>query len=66
MSRFEKLKAEIAEMSVEEFTNKFIAGNNNKMKEYICGDINHPHAHCTKNDDYDCLRCINEYLESEV
>ena len=66
MTNFEKLKAELAEMSAEDFTKKFIAGGVNRVKEHICGDIKHPHAHCTKNDDYDCLKCIKEYLESEV
>ena len=61
MIRFEKVKKEISEMSLDEFMKHFISGKG--LREYICGDIKVPHALC-KNADYDCLVCIREYLES--
>ena len=64
MTRFENLKAEITEMSLDDFMKNFITGKG--MKEYICGDILHPHAHCTKTDDYSCLECLKEYLRGEA
>lgn len=63
MDRFESLKKEISAMTFDEFFKHFISGKG--IREYICGDIRVPHAQC-KNTDYDCLKCIKAYLESEV
>lgn len=64
MTQFEKLKSEIAEMDIDKFLNYFISEFG--MKLYICGEIKHPKAHCTKTDDYDCMECLKEYLRGEV
>lgn len=64
MTRFENLKAEISEMSLDDFMKNFVTGKG--MRDYICGDIKHPHAHCTKTDDYSCVECLKEYLRGEV
>lgn len=63
MTRYDKLKAEINAMSLDEFFKHFISGKG--IRDYICGDIKVPHAQC-KNADYDCLECIKAYLEGEV
>ena len=63
MTQFDKLKAEISEMSLDEFFKHFILGVG--IREYICGDIRVPHAQC-QNADYDCLECIKAYLEGTV
>lgn len=64
MTRFEKLKSEIAEMSLDDFVKHFITGKG--MKDYICGDIFSPQAHCTKTDDYSCLECLREFLRGDA
>lgn len=64
MTQFEKIKAEISEMSLDDFAKHFITGNG--VKEYVCGEIKHPQAHCTKTDDYSCLECLKEYLRGEA
>jgi hypothetical protein len=64
MTQFEKLKSEIAEMDIDKFLTLFISEIG--MKQYICGEIKHPKAHCTKTDDYRCAECLREYLRSEV
>ena len=64
MTQFDKLKAEIDKMDVDKFMNTFISGRG--MRDYICGDIKHPYAHCTKTDDYSCLACLREFLRGEV
>ena len=69
MIQFEKLKTEINEMDVDTFIKHFITRKGDKdgaVKDYICGNIKHPQAHCTKNDDYSCLECLREFLKSEV
>lgn len=63
MIRYDKLKAEIYEMSLDDFIKHFISGKG--IREYICGDIRVPHAQC-QNADYDCLECIKAYLEGNV
>ena len=64
MTQFEKLKSEIAEMSFDDFYKHFIVGEG--VREYICGEIKHPIAHCTNNADHDCLECLKTYLKGEV
>lgn len=63
MIRYDKLKTEISEMSLDDFVKHFISGKG--IREYICGDIRVPHAQC-QNADYDCLECIKAYLEGNV
>lgn len=63
MTRYDKLKAEISAMSLDEFFEHFISGKG--IREYICGDIRVPHAQC-QNTDYYCLECIKDYLKGEV
>ena len=63
MTRYDKLKAEISAMSLDDFMKHFISGKG--IREYICGDIKVPHAQC-KNTDYICNDCILEYLKSEA
>lgn len=65
MTQFDKLKQEISAMSLDEFFKHFISGKGG-AKDYICGNIKHPQAHCTKTDDYSCLECLREFLRSEV
>lgn len=64
MTRFEKLKKEISEMSLEDFMKHFVSGEG--VKDYICSDIKVPHAHCVKHQEHNCTECIKAYLESEV
>ncbi|MEE0899255.1 MAG: hypothetical protein U0L88_16730 [Acutalibacteraceae bacterium] len=64
MTQFEKLKAEITEMSLDDFMSNFVTGKG--MREYICSDIKYPHAHCTKTDDYSCIECLKEHLRGEA
>ena len=64
MTRYDKLKAEINAMSLDDFIKHFFAKDG--MREYVCGQIKHPNAHCTKTDDYSCMECLKEYLKSEV
>ena len=65
MTQFEKLKAEIIVMDVDAFIKHFITRKDG-AKDYICGCIKHPQAHCTKTNDYSCMECLREYLRSEV
>lgn len=65
MTQFEKLKAEINEMDVDTFIKHFITRKGG-AKDFICGDIKHPQAHCTKTDDYSCMECLREHLRGEV
>ena len=62
MNRFEQLKEEIANMNLDDFMKNFVIDT---MKDYICGGIRHPQAHCS-NEDYVCGDCLRSYLESEV
>ena len=64
MNRFEELKKEIAEMSTDDFIKNFITGQG--MRDYICGAIEGKVAECCQNNDYDCLHCIRNFLNSEV
>lgn len=64
MTQFEKLKQEISAMSLDEFFKHYISGKG--IRGYICGEIGHPIAHCTKADDYSCLECLKEYLRGEA
>ena len=64
MTQFEKLKQEISAMSLDEFFKHYISGKG--IREYICGEIRHPIAHCTKADDYSCMECLREYLRGEA
>ena len=65
MTQFEKLKAEINGMDVDTFIKHCITRKGG-AKDYICGNIKHPQAHCTKTDDYSCLECLRGFLRSEV
>lgn len=65
MTQFEKLKAEINEMDINTFIKHFITRKGG-AKDFICGDIKHPQAHCTKTDDYSCMECLREFLRGEV
>jgi hypothetical protein len=64
MTQFEKLKQEISAMSLDDFIKLFIKRKDG-VKEFVCSDIKHPKAHCTKTDDYSCTECLREYLKSE-
>ena len=64
MNRFEQLKEEIANMSLDDFIKNFVSGQG--MRDYICGGIKSDDAECCQNNDYICLRCIRNYFESEV
>lgn len=63
MTRYDKLKQEISAMSLEDFVKHFVSGKG--VKDYICGEIRVPYAHCSKQD-YVCVDCIIEYLKGEV
>lgn len=65
MTQFEKLKAEINDMDIDTFIKHFITRKGG-AKDYICGCIKHPQAHCTKTDDYSCAACLKEFLRGEV
>lgn len=65
MTQFEKLKSEINDMDIDTFIKHFISRKEG-VREYICGNIKHPKAHCTKTDDYSCMECLREYLRGEV
>lgn len=64
MNGFEQLKEEIANMSVDDFIKNFVSGQG--IRDYICGGINVKSAECCNNENYVCLRCIRNHLESEV
>lgn len=64
MTKFEELKNEIAEMDLDQFMSLFISGRG--MRDYVCGDIKHPHSQCTKSDDYNCLQCLRDFLRSNA
>lgn len=65
MTHFDKLKAEIAKMSIDDFM-KYFVSQKDGAKSYICADIKHPQAHCTKTDDYSCMACLREHLRSDT
>ena len=65
MTQFEKLKFEISIMDIDTFIKHFVTRKGG-AKDYICGNIKHPQAHCTKTDDYSCLECLRGFLRGEV
>lgn len=60
MTKFEELKKEINEMSLDDFIKHIVAEG---AKDYICSDIKHPNAFCTKKQEYNCEECIKAYLK---
>ncbi len=64
MTRFEKVKKEISEMSLNDFMKFFVSDEG--VKDYICSGIKVPHAHCIGHKEHDCTECIKAYLEGEA
>lgn len=64
MTRFEELKKEISEMSLDDFMKHFVPDEG--VKDYICSDIKVPHAHCIGHKEHNCNECIKAYLEGDV
>lgn len=62
MTKFEELKKEISEMSLDDFIKCFIMGEG--TKNYICSDIKVPHAQCINHQEHNCIECIRAYLNS--
>lgn len=63
MTRYDKLKAEINAMSLNEFIKHFVAED---TKDYICSEIKVPHAQCINHQQHNCTECIKAYLGSVV
>ena len=63
MIRYDKLKAEISEMSLGDFIKSFVAEG---TKDYICSEIKVPHAHCMNHQEHNCVDCVTAYLEGNV
>ena len=63
MTRFEELKKEISEMSLDDFIKNFVAED---MKNYICSEIKVPHAQCINHQEHNCVECIKAHLGSVV
>ena len=66
MTNFEKIKAKISEMDIDEFI-EFTGGEN--CENALCKEIGMNYARCNRNKpnhDWDCGKCIRNYLESEV
>ena len=64
MTQFDKLKAEISAMSLDDFMRTYV--DNEDIKDFICSDIKVPYAHCIGHQEHNCTECIKAYLESEV
>lgn len=60
MPKFEELKKEIYEMSLDDFMKLVGEG----IKDYICSDIKVPNAKCINHQEYDCIECIRAYLQN--
>lgn len=60
MTKFEELKKEILEMSLDDFMKHFVSDEG--VKDYICSDIKVPHAQCIGHNEHDCIECIRAYL----
>lgn len=64
MTRFEELKKEISEMSLNDFMKHFVSDEG--VKDYICSDIKVPYAQCIGHQEHNCVECIKAYLEGNV
>lgn len=63
MTQFDKLKAEISEISLDDFVKHFVEEG---TKDYICSEIKVPHAKCVNHQEHNCVECIKAYLEGDV